>query len=120
MKSFTFTRSVPLSDRSPDTVPLPSEVNKEVKADFWDAARRYKEKGLQRGSVWGLLYAEARFKVVIHANNYNPCHIYNKLKKETYAKGVGSVYEDDAMHFVQAGLLMQMQGGGFFRYVVYK
>ena len=81
---------------------------------MWEAARRFKDGGLQRGSYWRLLYAEPRYKAVILAKNLNALDMANKLKKECYAKGVGSLLDNDAMRFIQAGILMRDTGGGFF------
>lgn len=103
------------SHRSIHHIPLPSDVEPHDKACFWDAARRYKDLGFHRGTIWRLLYAEPRYKAVILANNLNALDVANKLKKESYAKGVSSLLDNDAQRFIQAGILMRDTTGGFFQ-----
>jgi hypothetical protein len=103
-----------LCARSLVDIPLPSEVSREDESAMYDAARRYKEQGLQRGTAWRLLYAEPRYRIILLAKNISAADIANKLKKEVYTKGVGSLLDNDAMRFIQAGILMRDTGGGYF------
>ena len=101
--------------RSTDTIPISADLDPQLVASFWDQARLYKDKRITRGKSFQLLMANPQWRDVITAFNLNAVSIYNKLKKESYAKGAPDLIMNDARMFVEAGLLMHHQGDGFFK-----
>lgn len=101
--------------RSVADVPLPSSLDPAHVAEMWEQARIYRDNKHQRGTAWRCLMAVPRFQTVLLSLNLNAASLYNKLKKECYAKGVRDQYAHDAHLFVQAGKLMASTGGGFFK-----
>jgi hypothetical protein len=104
--------------RSLHDVPLSYDLDPADVSAFWDQAGAYKDRGLQRGTMWKLLMDNPRWRPIIAANNYNAADIYNKIKKEQYARGACGLLSNDAARFVEAGKLMECKGDGFFRLVL--
>jgi hypothetical protein len=98
-------------------VPYASDLPDRDLSSFWKLAHQLKDRGLQRGTIWRVLVADDKYKNIIHAKGYTPTDISSRLCKDLYAQvNAQSHITFDAQSFVEAGELMQQQGGGFFRY----
>ena len=82
---------------------------------MWDQARIYRDRRLQRGTAWRLLMADEEYSRILSSLNINAAGLFNKLKKEVYARGAADEVLNDAQRFVQAGKHMELMGNGFFR-----
>eukprot|EP00952_Eustigmatos_sp_NYUAD-ZCMA_P014628 56794-Eustigmatos_ZCMA.PRE.3 len=64
-------------------MPLRSDITPEQLSAFWDQARLYKDRGLSWTTAWKLLIDNQQHH---HAYELTPGAIYQKLKREVYAK----------------------------------
>ena len=101
--------------RRVEDIPLPDDLDSGDISDFGDQARAYKDRGLQRGTIWKLLIDNERWRTIILAHQWSPSFITNKMKKEVYSKSAFDVIQNDASLLVQAGHLMMSRGEGFFK-----